>query len=181
LSPGLVGSPGRPAGSHRVFPFPVFSSTRSSSGPGSTRRAGPGFKTMIKTMVRDAVDTWMDDKTAWYEAFTRLIAKIRGINSAEKFFEDIPDKMRGHQTCSALLMVMYRLNWSPERRLWWRNCLKNALPCNHMLSLYVANVQFATLVFQIYEVVVSQFHQNFKISQCWSFDQIQNLTRLATF
>jgi len=47
----LTGSPGRPAGSagsHRVFPSPVFSSTRPVSGPRSARRAGPGFKTMPK-------------------------------------------------------------------------------------------------------------------------------------
>jgi hypothetical protein len=51
--PGLArsaGSPGRPAGSHRVFPSPVFSSTRPGSGPGSTRRAGPGFKTIISPL-----------------------------------------------------------------------------------------------------------------------------------
>ena len=38
------------AGSHRVFSYPIFSSTRSGSSPGSarsTRRAGPGFKTML--------------------------------------------------------------------------------------------------------------------------------------
>jgi hypothetical protein len=30
-----------------VFYFPVFSSTRPGSSPGSTCRAGPGFKTMV--------------------------------------------------------------------------------------------------------------------------------------
>jgi hypothetical protein len=38
--------PGQPAGSHRVFHSPIFSSTWPGSSPESTRRAGPGFKTM---------------------------------------------------------------------------------------------------------------------------------------
>jgi hypothetical protein len=37
---------GQPAGSHRVMAYAIFSSTRPGSSPGSTRRAGPGFKTL---------------------------------------------------------------------------------------------------------------------------------------
>ena len=39
---------GQVAGLHRVFPSPVFSSTRPDSSPGSTRQAGLDFKTMNK-------------------------------------------------------------------------------------------------------------------------------------
>ena len=45
--PDLAGSSGQPAGSHRVFPFPIFSSSRPGSSPGSTRQAEPGFKTIF--------------------------------------------------------------------------------------------------------------------------------------
>jgi len=38
-------------GSHRVFSYPIFSSTRSGSSLGSTRRAGPGFKTMCQRTI----------------------------------------------------------------------------------------------------------------------------------
>jgi len=48
LQPGLARSTRRIS---RVFPYPVFSSTRPSSSPESTRRAGPGFKTMDLTIV----------------------------------------------------------------------------------------------------------------------------------
>jgi hypothetical protein len=34
-------------GSHRVFSFPIFSSTRPGFSPGSTRQAEPGFKTIF--------------------------------------------------------------------------------------------------------------------------------------
>ena len=48
LQPGLARSTRRIS---RVFPYPVFSSTRPSSSPESTRQAGPGFKTMDLTIV----------------------------------------------------------------------------------------------------------------------------------
>ena len=40
----LPGQPVGSAGSHRVFPSPIFSSTRPGSSPGSTRQAGPVLK-----------------------------------------------------------------------------------------------------------------------------------------
>jgi hypothetical protein len=43
----LPGQPTGSTGSHRVMTFLIFSSTRLGSSPGSTRRAGPGFKTMV--------------------------------------------------------------------------------------------------------------------------------------
>ncbi|KAL9394770.1 hypothetical protein Peur_014055 [Populus x canadensis] len=81
-----------------------------------------------------------------YAVHLDLIAKIRGLNSAEKFFEDIPDKMRDYQACSALLHV-YVQNKSISKaealmeKMSECGFLKNALPYNHMLSVYVANGQ----------------------------------------
>jgi hypothetical protein len=45
----LPGQPAGSAGSHHVFSSPIFSSTWPDSSPGSTRWAGPGFKTMLCT------------------------------------------------------------------------------------------------------------------------------------
>jgi len=54
LSPGLAGSPGRPAGSHRVFPSPVFSSTWPGSGPGSAgSQVDPPGRTGFQNYVSD--------------------------------------------------------------------------------------------------------------------------------
>jgi hypothetical protein len=46
-------SPGQPAGSHRVVAYAIFSSTRPGSIPGSTRRAGPGFKTLMQSLLKN--------------------------------------------------------------------------------------------------------------------------------
>ena len=45
-----------------------------------------------------------------YAVHLDLITKVRGLNSAEKFFEDLPDRMRGKQTCSALLHAYVQNN-----------------------------------------------------------------------
>lgn len=92
-----------------------------------------------------------------YAVHLDLIAKVRGLTSAEKFFEDLPDKMRGPQTCSALLhtYVQNKLLTEAETLMeTMSECgfLKNALPYNHMLSLYVANGQFEKVPGMIQEL-----------------------------
>lgn len=81
-----------------------------------------------------------------YAVHLDLIAKVRGLSSAEKFFEDLRDEMRSWQTCTALLhtYVNYSLLEKAEalmEKMSECNFLKNPLPYNHMLSLYVANRQ----------------------------------------
>ncbi|KAF2314884.1 hypothetical protein GH714_037054 [Hevea brasiliensis] len=81
-----------------------------------------------------------------YAVHLDLIAKVRGLSSAEKFFEDLRDEMRGWQTCTALLhtYVNYKLIEKAEalmEKMSECSFLKNPLPYNHMLSLYVANGQ----------------------------------------
>ncbi|KAM7271189.1 hypothetical protein ACFE04_030403 [Oxalis oulophora] len=78
-----------------------------------------------------------------YAVHLDLIAKVRGVTSAEKFFEDLPDNMRGHQACTSLLFtyVQNKLSDKAEALLQkMAECgfLKNALPYNHMLNLYIA-------------------------------------------
>ncbi|KAK7857117.1 pentatricopeptide repeat-containing protein [Quercus suber] len=85
-------------------------------------------------------------QTGDYAVHLDLIAKVRGVNSAEKFFEDLPDKMTGHLTCSALLHVYVQNKLSAKAEALMAKMtecgfLKNSLPYNHMLSLYISNGQ----------------------------------------
>ncbi|KAK4281158.1 hypothetical protein QN277_012683 [Acacia crassicarpa] len=82
-----------------------------------------------------------------YAVHLDLIAKVRGLSSAEKFFEDLPDQIRGQPTCSALLHVYVQNNLTDKAEalmLKMSECglLKNPLPYNHMLSLYMSNGNF---------------------------------------
>lgn len=79
-----------------------------------------------------------------YAVHLDLITKVRGLNSAEKFFEDLPDRMRGKQTCSALLHAYVQNNLVDKAEalmLKMSECdlLINPLPYNHMISLYISN------------------------------------------
>lgn len=79
-----------------------------------------------------------------YAVHLDLIAKIRGLASAEKFFEDLPDWVRGQPTCTALLHVYVRNNLADKAEALMSKMsecglLKSPLPYNHMLSLYISN------------------------------------------
>ncbi|KAL2323556.1 hypothetical protein Fmac_027935 [Flemingia macrophylla] len=79
-----------------------------------------------------------------YAVHLDLITKVRGLNSAEKFFEDLPDRMRGQQTCSALLHAYVQNNLVDKAEalmLKMSECdfLTCPLPYNHMMSLYISN------------------------------------------
>lgn len=81
-----------------------------------------------------------------YAVHLDLIAKVRGLNSAEKFFEDLPERMTGQTTCTALLHVYVQNKLSTKAEALMEKMsecgfLKNALPYNHMLSLYITNGQ----------------------------------------
>ena len=78
-----------------------------------------------------------------YAIHLDLIAKVRGLASAEKFFEDLPDKMRGQPTCTALLhtYVQNKLSAKAEalmEKMSECGFVKYPLPYNHMLSLYIS-------------------------------------------
>ncbi|ESQ37960.1 hypothetical protein EUTSA_v10028573mg [Eutrema salsugineum] len=82
-----------------------------------------------------------------YAVHLDLISKIRGLNSAEKFFEDMPDQMRGHAACTSLLhsYVQNKLSDKAEalfERMAECGFLKSCLPYNHMLSMYISKGQF---------------------------------------
>ncbi|XP_045817507.1 pentatricopeptide repeat-containing protein At4g02820, mitochondrial-like [Trifolium pratense] len=72
-----------------------------------------------------------------------LITKVRGLNSAEKFFEDLPDNMRGQPTCTALLHAYVQNNLADKAEalmLKMSECgfLRSPLPYNRMMSLYIS-------------------------------------------
>ncbi|XP_027366753.1 pentatricopeptide repeat-containing protein At4g02820, mitochondrial isoform X2 [Abrus precatorius] len=79
-----------------------------------------------------------------YAVHLDLVTKIRGLNSAEKFFEDLPDRMRGQQTCSALLHAYVQNNLVDKAEALMSKMsecgfLGCPLPYNHMMSLYISN------------------------------------------
>ncbi|KAJ1405151.1 Tetratricopeptide-like helical domain superfamily [Sesbania bispinosa] len=79
-----------------------------------------------------------------YAVHLDLITKVRGLNSAEKFFEDLPDRMRGQQTCTALLHAYVQNNLVDKAEalmLKMSECgfLQCPLPYNHMMTLYISN------------------------------------------
>lgn len=81
-----------------------------------------------------------------YAVHLDLIAKVRGIRSAEKFFEDLPDKVTGQATCTALLHTYAKNNLSSKAEALMAKMsecgfLRNPLPYNHLLSLYISNGQ----------------------------------------
>ncbi|WCJ29194.1 Pentatricopeptide repeat (PPR) superfamily protein [Euphorbia peplus] len=81
-----------------------------------------------------------------YAVHLDLISKVRGLASAEKFFEDLPDQMRSWQVCTSLLHT-YSMNKLLEKaealmeKMAECSLLKSPLPYNHMLSLYVDQEQ----------------------------------------
>ncbi|KAK9070111.1 hypothetical protein SSX86_010510 [Deinandra increscens subsp. villosa] len=92
-----------------------------------------------------------------YAVHLDLIAKIRGINSAEKFFEDLPDKMKGQPTCTSLLHIYVQHKDSSKAESLMKKMsecgfLKCPLPFNHMMSLYISNRQFDRFTETLHEL-----------------------------
>ncbi|XP_073012601.1 pentatricopeptide repeat-containing protein At4g02820, mitochondrial [Typha latifolia] len=78
-----------------------------------------------------------------YAVHLDLVAKVRGLASAEKFFEDIPERMKVQSTCTSLLHTYVQNKLSDKAELLitemsthgFLNC---SLPYNHMLTLYLS-------------------------------------------
>ncbi|XP_058085815.1 pentatricopeptide repeat-containing protein At4g02820, mitochondrial [Magnolia sinica] len=92
-----------------------------------------------------------------YAVHLDLIAKVRGLPSAEKFFEDLPEKMRGQTTCTALLHNYVRNKLSAKAEALidkMSECgfLKSPLPYNHMVTLYIVTGQFEKIHTMIEEI-----------------------------
>ncbi|CAH9132728.1 unnamed protein product [Cuscuta epithymum] len=92
-----------------------------------------------------------------YAVHLDLISKVRGMNSAEKFFEDIPEDMIDYSTCSALLhcYVQEKDTVKAEalmERMSECGYLNHPLPYNHMLSLYISTGQLEKIPNTILEL-----------------------------
>ncbi|KAL8167701.1 hypothetical protein V2J09_009200 [Rumex salicifolius] len=86
-----------------------------------------------------------------------LIAKLRGLNSAEKFFEDLPENIRGSETCTALLHAYVRKNAYVEAEALMEKMSEcgliiSPLPYNHLLQLYISNGQLENVPGMIEEL-----------------------------
>ncbi|RVW68867.1 Pentatricopeptide repeat-containing protein, mitochondrial [Vitis vinifera] len=92
-----------------------------------------------------------------YAVHLDLIAKIRGLASAEKFFEDLSDKMKGQPTCTALLHTYVQNKVSEKAEALMEKMsecgfLKCPLPYNHMISLYISDGQLEKVPGMIQEL-----------------------------
>ncbi|KAJ3695966.1 hypothetical protein LUZ60_001343 [Juncus effusus] len=79
-----------------------------------------------------------------YAVHLDLVAKVRGLNSAEKFYEDMPERMKGPSTCTALLHTYVQFNSQLKAETLIEEMIRNGfltcpLPFNHMLTLYLSN------------------------------------------
>ncbi|KAB8117655.1 hypothetical protein EE612_059896 [Oryza sativa] len=73
-----------------------------------------------------------------------LVAKVRGLPSAEKFFEDMPERAKGPSTCNALLHAYVQHGRRDKAEAMLEEMAKAgyltcALPFNHMMSLYMSS------------------------------------------
>lgn len=78
-----------------------------------------------------------------YAVHLDLISKVRGLSSAEKFFEDLPDRMKAQSTCSALLHVYAQNKLSSKaeylmKEMESHGLLNSCFPYNHLLTLYLS-------------------------------------------
>lgn len=81
-----------------------------------------------------------------YAIHLDLVAKVRGLDSAEKFFTDLPEEMIDPITCSALLHTYSHLKELEKaealmKKMAESDYLNSPVPFNHMLSMYIATEQ----------------------------------------
>lgn len=85
-----------------------------------------------------------------YAVHLDLIAKVRGLSSAEKFFQDLPDQMKAQSTSTALLHIYAQNKMSAKAECLVQQMSSNgfltcSLPYNHMLTLYVSTGELQKL------------------------------------
>jgi len=73
-----------------------------------------------------------------------LVAKVRGLASAVKFFKDMPEHAKGPSTCNALLHAYVQHDAREKAEAMMAEMVRvgyltYALPFNHMMSLYMAS------------------------------------------
>ncbi|CAN1246882.1 Pentatricopeptide repeat-containing protein At4g02820, mitochondrial [Linum grandiflorum] len=122
-----------------------------------------------------------------YAVHLDLVAKVRGLPSAEKFFEDLPENMRGSLACTSLLHT-YVQNKVPEKaealmdKMTECGFLKNPLPFNHLLSMYIANKQLEKIpeVIQKLRTYTTPdiFTYNLRLTACAGEDDVETAEKV---
>ncbi|KAE9463966.1 hypothetical protein C3L33_04099, partial [Rhododendron williamsianum] len=122
-----------------------------------------------------------------YAVHLDLIAKVRGLSSAEKYFEDLPDRLKGQPTCTALLHTYVQHKESSKAKALMdkmSECgfLKNPLPYNHLLSLYISNGQLEEVPGVILElkknVSPDVFTYNLWLTACASQSDVETAEKV---
>ncbi|MQM09442.1 hypothetical protein Taro_042310 [Colocasia esculenta] len=122
-----------------------------------------------------------------YAVHLDLVAKVRGLASAEKFFEDMPERMKGQSTCTALLHAYVQNNLitkaeSVFREMSDHSLLRCALPYNHVLQLYIKNGQLDKVPEMVCELKKNTspdlFTYNLWLSACASGDDPESAEKV---
>jgi pentatricopeptide repeat protein len=71
-----------------------------------------------------------------------LIAKVRGVSYAEKFFEELPDAMKDKRTYGSLLNVYAQAMLKEKTKetfeqMRWKGYASDTLPCNVVMNFYI--------------------------------------------
>lgn len=110
-----------------------------------------------------------------YAVHLDLISKVRGLSSAEKFFEDLPDRMKAQSTCTALLHVYAQNKLSSKveyliKEMESHGFMNCSLPYNHLLTLYISTGKLEKVPEVIKELkkntLPNEFTYNLWLSAC---------------
>ncbi|KAJ6794907.1 pentatricopeptide repeat-containing protein, mitochondrial [Iris pallida] len=124
-----------------------------------------------------------------YAVHLDLVAKVRGLASAEKFYEDLPERMKGQSTCTALLhtYVQSKLSCKAEalmEQMSAHGLLRCPLPYNHMLSLYVSTGELDKVEDMVKELkknaIPDVFTYNLWLSACASKDNMKGAEKVLS-
>lgn len=122
-----------------------------------------------------------------YAVHLDLIAKLRGLHSAEKFFEDLPEKMRAEPTLSALLHTYVKCHAHDEAEALMAKMsecgyVNNPLPYNHMMSMYIEIGKFEKIPELIQELKKNTkpdlVSYNLWLTMCQSLNSVETAEKV---
>ncbi|RZC55414.1 hypothetical protein C5167_014263 [Papaver somniferum] len=122
-----------------------------------------------------------------YALHLDLVTKVRGLASAEKFFEDLPEEMRGKAACTALLHAYVQNKSIVKAEALMRKMsecgfTKDALPYNRMISLYISTGKLDKVPTVIKELEKNTspdvFTYNLWLSVCALENNVENAEKI---
>lgn len=122
-----------------------------------------------------------------YAVHLDLVAKVRGLASAEKFFEDLPERMKAQSTCNSLLHTYVQNKMSDKaeelmKQMSVHGLLRGALPFNHMLALYVSTGAIDRVEEMVKELkkyaIPDELTYNLWLTACSSTNDIRNAEKV---